>query len=68
MPLNRGFSKSLNYRVAEISCNKVYRLGKAKGEALIDKFIIINNYLLQPITCNHCKEIRLELSLRPFEN
>ena len=68
MSLNKGLSKSLNQRVAKISCNRVYRLGKAKGEALVDKFIIINNYLLQSITCNHGKEIRLELSLRSFEN
>ena len=38
---------------------------KAKGKAPVNKSII---YSKQLKTCNHCKEIHLELSLRSVEN
>jgi len=39
-------------------------LAKAEGGTLVKKFIIYSKQL----TCNYCKEIHMELSLRSVKN
>ena len=42
----------------------IYRLANAKGETPVDKLIIH----FKQLTCDHCKEILWEASLRLVEN